>query len=274
MRAEPPVTVLLSAGRNPDTQQPRRAPQDARALEIAMRLCGGDVMALHAGHADEPALFEYLGMGLKQITLLSTPSHAKGLSRCIAEEIGRSSARLVLSGMRAETGAGSGLLPYAVARALDAQLIPGAIEVECAEGLVRCLIKTASGSLRRVETALPAVVTVSHDAPEPRGFVFAAARNGRVEQGGPCDPAPAQPLYITPRQSRPRPISSIRGGTSWDRIRQLVDGEKASGYRIEPETAEEAADALIEFLVSNGVWPQIHSDGVALEHNLNRRRAS
>jgi electron transfer flavoprotein alpha subunit len=67
------IAVLLSTGRHPASGRARRSPLDARALEAALALAdetGGYVHGIHVGDPDEPALRDYLGMGLKRLTVL------------------------------------------------------------------------------------------------------------------------------------------------------------------------------------------------------------
>ena len=54
------VVVLLSVGRHPVSLRRRRAPMDARALELALRLPEVSILGLHAGDPEEPALRDYL----------------------------------------------------------------------------------------------------------------------------------------------------------------------------------------------------------------------
>ena len=59
------VAVLLSVGRHPASLRNRAAAADARALELALRLGDGvRIRALHAGDPAEPALRDYLAMGI------------------------------------------------------------------------------------------------------------------------------------------------------------------------------------------------------------------
>ena len=62
------IAVLLSVGGHPASGRARRAPLDAQALELALRLAEAGqatrIHALHAGNPAEPALRDYLGMGL------------------------------------------------------------------------------------------------------------------------------------------------------------------------------------------------------------------
>ena len=102
------VAVLLSVGRHPASGRARRAELDSRALELALRLAAasaGDgapvrVHAVHAGSPAEPALRDYLGMGVERLTVLDIPASADPLAPLIAHLAARRPS-LVLAGMRA-----------------------------------------------------------------------------------------------------------------------------------------------------------------------------
>jgi electron transfer flavoprotein beta subunit len=59
------VISLVSIGAHPPPAAPRRAEQDARAVELGLQLAGDNLQVLHAGDIAEPALRAYLGMGLR-----------------------------------------------------------------------------------------------------------------------------------------------------------------------------------------------------------------
>ena len=73
------VISLVSIGAHPTSGRPRRAEQDARAVELGLQLAGNDLQVLHAGDVAEPALRAYLGMGLQQLHVLEQPQGADGL---------------------------------------------------------------------------------------------------------------------------------------------------------------------------------------------------
>ena len=70
------IAVLLSIGSHPASGRARRGPLDAQALELALRLVEAGhatrIHALHAGNPAEPALRDYLGMGLDRLEVLET----------------------------------------------------------------------------------------------------------------------------------------------------------------------------------------------------------
>ena len=69
------IIALVSVGAHPTSGRSRRAEQDARAVELGLRLAGERLQLLHAGDPQEPALRGYLGMGLSEMTVLEQPSH-------------------------------------------------------------------------------------------------------------------------------------------------------------------------------------------------------
>ena len=109
-----PTVVLVSIGIHPASQRPRRAEQDARAVEMGLQLAGDDLHVLHAGNPHEPALRAYLGMGLAQLQVLEQPPQADAVP-VLRDYLREAGVQLVLTGNQAETGEGSGMLPYLLA---------------------------------------------------------------------------------------------------------------------------------------------------------------
>jgi electron transfer flavoprotein beta subunit len=56
------VISLVSVGAHPLSGRPRRAEQDARAVELGLRLAGERLQVLHVGDPQQEALRAYLGM--------------------------------------------------------------------------------------------------------------------------------------------------------------------------------------------------------------------
>ena len=189
-----PVVVLLSVGRSAVSGRPRPAERDARAVSAALELTC-PVIGLHAG-AEHDVLRSYLGMGLSAVVVLALPDGADPVP-AIAAYLRNAAPRLVLSGSRAETGDGSGLLPYEVARILQASLVPSVAavslgtpeEVEVLTGPCRRATAATSrtwaagrdsgpaGSLRAADRARTGPARFSHgsanDTSRGRSFVFA-----------------------------------------------------------------------------------------------------
>ena len=64
------IAALLSIGLHPTSGRARSAAQDARAVELGLRLAGQAVRLLHVGGEDEETLRRYLGMGAPRVDVL------------------------------------------------------------------------------------------------------------------------------------------------------------------------------------------------------------
>src|SRR5215468_1972720 len=101
------VAVLLSIGRHPASGRSRRADLDARALELALRLGPGvRIHAIHAGDPAEPALADYLGMGIESLTVLRQPPGSDVLP-ALASRLAVLKPALIFAGLATEAGEGS-----------------------------------------------------------------------------------------------------------------------------------------------------------------------
>lgn len=127
------VISLVSIGAHPTSGRPRRAEQDARAVELGLQLAGDNLQVLHAGDIGEPTLRAYLGMGLPQLHVLEQPAGADALP-VLGDYLRDAGAQVVLTGSQAETGEGSGMLPFLLAEQLGWPLIVGLAQVESIEG--------------------------------------------------------------------------------------------------------------------------------------------
>lgn len=104
------IAVLLSIGRHPVSGRARRAAADARALELALRLPGAEIHAVHAGDPDEPALRDYLGMGIARLGVVPMPQGHDPIPALIAW-LRSLQPDIVLAGLRGENGLDTGLCP-------------------------------------------------------------------------------------------------------------------------------------------------------------------
>ena len=121
------AAVLVSAGRNPYTGAPRACRGDAAALALGQRLAGDALRIIHAGAIDEPALKDYLALGAGTIEVVAAPNGHDPV-RVLSGHL--KNIDLVLTGSRAESGAGSGLFPYALAKALGRPVVANVLDVE------------------------------------------------------------------------------------------------------------------------------------------------
>src|SRR5690606_27533287 len=142
------IVALVSVGAHPTSARPRRAEQDARAVELGLRLAGPNLQLLHAGDPQAEALRGYLGMGLEQ------PEGADALP-LLVDYLQGSRTQLVLTGSQAETGEGSGMLPFLLAERLGWPMVVGLAEVEKVEdGVAQVLQALPRGQRRRLKVRL------------------------------------------------------------------------------------------------------------------------
>lgn len=244
------VMVLLSAARHPATGFACRAPADAAALELALRLPQARVTGVHVGAPDDPSLRDYLGMGLPEIRVWS--GGGRGLAAALAAILAREAPDIILAGERAAAGGGGGLLPYALAEALDLPLVPEVQQISmAADGIV---FVSAVGSLpRRVLLRGPAVATASARGVEARPILRRLARSGTVTACGDLGGRPAAAL-LRPRALRPRPLPPPPSGPAWTRIRGIIGPDAGATDRRAIAEPEAAAQALAGLFQEAGVW--------------------
>ena len=246
------VEVLVSVGRNPASGRARRAPCDARAVELALRLAPAALGLVHAGDPREATLRDYLGMGKVRMVALECAPDDDPLPALIDYLTG-SAAELVLAGRRAEGQEDSGLVPYLLAEALGRPLIDNVVEIrptmrgiDFVQALPRGRRKTS-----RVSTAC--VATVGEAAPDPRLSAFAPGRRGVIEAVPGTrvhDRARAQ-WACAPARRRPRRIKRITGNAA-ERVRAATSVQ-ADGRIVADVDSETAARIIYEALVAQGV---------------------
>jgi electron transfer flavoprotein beta subunit len=256
------VVVLLSLGRHPASGRARRSSLDARALALALTLPDASVVGVHAGEPDEPALRDYLGQGLGALRALKVPAGHDPVPPLAAELLALRP-DLVFAGATAEAGEGSGLVPYLLADALGAELVPSAVNLTVRHGTCEVVQALAGGRRRLVpEVPLPLVATVPAAAPAPAGTVaFARARRGVIHAVA-CENEPDRrpgPTARRPARRRPAAGGGTRaaraaGGSALDRLRAATETAGEGGGRLLVGPAPEAAaEAILDHLAAIGV---------------------
>jgi electron transfer flavoprotein beta subunit len=248
------VAVLLSIGRHPASGRSRRADLDARALELALRL-GPEVRlhAIHAGDPAEPALSDYLGMGVASLTVLKQPRDGDVLP-ALASHLAALKPGLILAGTNAEIGEGSGMLPYLLARAMKAALLPAIAEVALESDGVAALQALPRGRRRRLSAGLPALVTIDRAASAGRQSAFARARAGKlVVLDVPVMSARNTDVREVPARPKPKRLKLAAGGSAAERLRAATEMQAGRGQLLLNPLPEEAARAIFDYLVKEGI---------------------
>jgi electron transfer flavoprotein beta subunit len=264
------IAVLVSVGRHPLTGRTRRADQDARAYELALSIAGARTALLHAGQNDaenELALRGYLGMvgasetGENTADQLAVIEQATGADvlPALVNALRELSPELVLCGMRAETGEGSGMLPYLLAEWLGWPIVSGVAQVESvSDGVATLLQALPRGQRRRLSVRLPAIVTVDSAAPGARASAFGPARRGGLAVSAAASmPDEARAGWLTtPARKRPRRLKIITASSARDRFKAAALKTQGGGGKVltgfSPEIGAEAIQALLK---EEGVLP-------------------
>jgi electron transfer flavoprotein beta subunit len=248
------VAVLLSIGRHPASGRSRRADLDARALELALRLGPGvQLHAIHAGDPAEPALADYLGMGMASLTVLKQPRDADVLPALVSH-LAALKPGLILTGSTAEIGEASGMLPYLLAREMKAALLPAIAEAALSGEGVAALQALPRGRRRRLSAGLPALLTVDRAAPAARQSAFARARAGKlVILEAPAVARADSSVREVPARPKPKRLKLASGGSAAERLRAATEMQAGRGQLLLDPPPEEAARAIFDYLVKEGI---------------------
>jgi electron transfer flavoprotein beta subunit len=248
------IAVLLSLGRHPASGRARAADRDCRALQIALSLADvARIHAIHAGDPNEPALRDYLGMGIDCLTVLAVDGD---VFKPLTDHLARLRPAVVLTGSQAEWGEASGMLPYLIAQSLESHLVPDAVSITLRDDTARVIKAMPRGGRRALRVTLPLTLTVDRAAPEPRMSAYGPARRGRVEVSG-IDPEfrlPPMPAdwRARPAKVRPRRLPTAQGSAA-DRLRSIQSPRTGSGARLLSADAVHAAEAIWQYLVQEGL---------------------
>ncbi|WP_417705319.1 electron transfer flavoprotein subunit beta [Pseudomonas sp.] len=260
------IVALVSVGAHPTSGRPRRADQDARAVELGLRLsgpnlagpnlAGQNLQLLHAGDPQAEALRGYLGMGLEQLDVLEQPEGADALP-LLVDYLQGSRTQLVLTGSQAETGEGSGMLPFLLAERLGWPMVVGLAEVEKVEnGVAQVLQALPRGQRRRLKVRLPCVASVDNAAPVARQSAFGPARRGQIEAHEVTvidDPLLAE-ASLQPAKPRPKRLKVIKAKTGAERMKAATAKASGGGGQVLKDVSpQEGAEAIFKLLIEEGV---------------------
>ncbi|WP_263261235.1 electron transfer flavoprotein subunit beta [Pseudomonas sp. RIT-PI-S] len=250
------VVSLVSIGAHPTSGRARRAEQDARAVELGLRLAGDNLQVLHAGDVAEPALRDYLGMGLAQLHVLEQPAGADALPGLV-DYLRDAGAQLVLTGTQAETGEGSGMLPYLLGERLGWPVVVGLAEVERIEnGVAQVLQALPRGQRRRLNVRLPMLATVDSAGPKARQSAYGPAQRGELL---PHDVEVAfdellDGNALQPAKPRPKRLKVIKAKSGADRMKAATAKASGGGGQVlKGVSAQVGAEAILKLLVEEGV---------------------
>jgi electron transfer flavoprotein beta subunit len=246
--------TLVSAGQHPTSGRQRRAEQDSRALELALTLTKAAherLDVVHCGDINEPALRQYAGMGVGNMTVLPHTVDCDPIPALI-RYLTDSHADLILTGVRAESGESSGMLPYLLAHSLGMPIINGITDVlSVVDGRAECLQALPRGQRRKVLIDLPCIATVDMAAATPRQSAFGPGQRATFT----AVPADGHPdtvrlsWEVTPAKPRPKRLKTVKAKTAAERFKAATaKPDQQGGQVITDKTPDEMAHILIDFL--------------------------
>jgi electron transfer flavoprotein beta subunit len=244
------VAVLVSAGCHPVTGTPRAACSDATAFGVAKRVAGDQLHVIHAGSRDEAALLDYLALGAGRIEVVPSSKEvdiAALLTPMLAEF------DLVITGSKAERGAGSGLLPYVLAQRLGRPIVANVLDIELRSGEAHVLQFLPRGKRRRLAVTLPAVLVVHPLASAETSYAYARQRRGQIVEAAPPSPAPAvaataPPWTISSEARRIIPLKAEDKKPAHERLMSAIAAEQKKGTVMADGSPAEKARAILGYL--------------------------
>jgi electron transfer flavoprotein beta subunit len=251
------VIALLSAGRHPASGAAVLPRLEAQMVRMAGAL--GETRGIHAGPVAAPAS-DALGHGLACLEHLRIGSESDPVP-VLVSALTAAKPDLVLAGRRSQGNDETGLVPYAVAKALGIVIIPDAIAMTPGPDVGTVVIDQAlpKGAKRRLTVRLPAVVTVHPNAPPPLPFAYGQARRRLIETID-CPAAietPARTIEERPYRARPKIMRGAPAGASAaDRLKAATgdSGGGTTNVLVHP-TPEVAAREILSYLRGIGVLP-------------------
>ncbi|WP_339489971.1 electron transfer flavoprotein subunit beta [Pseudomonas sp. EL_65y_Pfl2_R95] len=250
------VVALVSVGAHPTSGRPRRAEQDARAVELGLRIAGEALQVVHAGDPQQEALRGYLGMGIRQLQVLEQPPQTD-VVHALSEYLQDADAQLILTGSQAETGEGSGMLPYLLAEQLGWPIVVGLAEVErIDQDIAHVLQALPRGQRRRLQVQMPFIASVDNAAPLARQSAFGPARRGELHATA-ANVCP-DPLFsdgqLQPARPRPKRLKVIKAKTGAERMKAATAKASGGGGQVLKDCSPtEAAEAIFKLLIDEGV---------------------
>ena len=249
------VVSLISVGKHPQSGRERRAEQDGRAVELGMNLTC-DLTVLHAGDSQQQALRSYAGMGLKSIRVLQLEPAADAVAP-LGDYLKHNSADIVLTGVRAESGESSGMVPYQLAEKLGWPVVPRIADIiEVKDGVAEVLQALPRGQRRALKVRLPFVASVDNAAQEPRQSAYGPASRAAMNTEavtGEIDTLRSE-WQEAPARKRPKRLKVIKAKTAAERFKAATAKSQGDGGKVmKNESSAEKAQAIFDLLIEEGV---------------------
>lgn len=295
------ITVLVGTRIHPVSQRPCRCPADSAAVALALGL-GLPVRMLSAGHIPDSVARDYLATGAGLIEIVSIGNEhdhdaqppAAQLSALLSTLLPHlQSSDWVLTGARAQPGQGTGLLPYALAAALNRPMLSDVLAIEPDAAGWTITQSLPRGARRRLRVQAPAVLAMAAaTAAQPR-HSFAAALAGRMVRipaanmataattatvpatpsGTAAAVTTAQPCQRVPAKKLRPPLAAGAAHGGAQRMLAAIDSKASGGAVIDGADARANAQALLDYLLRHALLAPADSRDSKQHSNQHIREA-
>jgi electron transfer flavoprotein beta subunit len=255
------ISTLISIGEHPLSGRPRRAEQDARAIELGLKLAADKLDSLYAGPALNTdatgVLRDYLGMGLGQIQIIDVPEYTD-VTFTLLEHFSANKPDIILTGVQAEKGESSGMLPYLLAEQLNIPIVASITEIVSIDkqaGHAGVLQALPRGQRRKVNVSLPFIATVDMAAPAPRQSAYGSAMRGElvVKQ---CNAyhkdVEHSQWQVNGAQKRPKRLKIVNAKTAADRFKAATAKVQGGAGKVIYDS-KESTQEILKMLISEGI---------------------
>lgn len=250
------ITTLVSIGRHPLSGRMRRADQDARALEMALKLSPNNHQALHAGDVNNATLRDYAGMGLERLQVLNI-AEDDDASEALITHLQQQHSDIILCGVRAESGEGSGMLPYLLAEDLGCPIVAHVADIVAINaGVADVLIALPRGQRRAIKVALPFIATIDPAAQPSRQSAYGPAKRATLETLTATHKTDQARTTWKTVEAKPRAkrLKVTKAKTAAQRFKAATAKPQGEAGKVMIEqTAEEKAQAIFDMLLDEGV---------------------
>lgn len=248
------VAVLVSVGRNPVSGAGRACRGDAVAMALGRKIAGDALRVVHAGVPYDAALNDYLahGAGTVEAVACGSPDDIVPVLATALENVD-----LILTGSRTEYGNGSGLVPYALAAALDRSVIANVLDAGVDGNDVRITQFLPKGQRRLIAGHLPAILSVHPRAPFHLTYAHARRQSGRIVPVT-VTPAAANNFgstapdwVISPQTHQPIPLKADVKMTAHERLQSAIAQEAKGGLVVIEGSCVDKAQVMVAYLRDN-----------------------
>lgn len=246
-RREICVVVLVSVGRNPVSGTARASRADLAALALGQSLAGARVRCIHVGNAAEPALRDYLAFGADAIEVVQRPDD-RPIERVLEPLI--KSADIVITGARAETCEGSGLLPFLIGHLLSRPVIGDVLSADVHNDSLTARQFLPKGQRRRIGVSLPLVLSAHASLASKLKYAYARRIAGHIKPiSAPQSLSGGTPQWtVLPAERRFEVLRAVDNRNGHERMMDATTARERGGRIVRDGSPVDKAQVIFNYL--------------------------